>query len=116
MGTIEWNKNNIDKLRKYRRDWYAKNKEHARSKIKDRRKYIRQWFKEIKSELKCKKCGEDDPCCIELHHRDPSEKDITLNEAVNKGWGKDRILRELAKCDPLCANCHRKLHFSKFFN
>ena len=28
-------------------------------------------------------------------------------------WSLDRIKSEAAKCDILCANCHRKLHYDE---
>jgi hypothetical protein len=69
------------------------------------------WIKEQKASLTCVECGEDHIACLDFHHRDPNEKDCTLAwAAIQKGWGKKRILEEMAKCDVLCSNCHRKLH------
>jgi hypothetical protein len=46
-----------------------------------------------------------------LGYADPSEKDVNIANAIGNGWSKKRILREIAKCLPLCSNCHRKLHY-----
>lgn len=45
---------------------------------------------------------------FDLHHRDPSEKDACWD--VVQKWSKDRILKEVAKCDLMCCRCHRELH------
>jgi hypothetical protein len=45
-----------------------------------------------------------------FHHRDPSEKEITIADAMRLGYGRKRILAELAKCEVVCANCHAKHH------
>jgi hypothetical protein len=59
----------------------------------------------------CVECGEDDPRCLDLHHRDPSEKHPRLKGVARirmNGLGYEELLAELSKCDVLCANCHRK--------
>lgn len=114
MATKEWIAQNQDKLREYRRGWYSRNKESSIAKSMSRRKELQAWLKSLKSALCCVKCGENHPGCIDLHHRDPGEKDVEVARVVMvKGWSKDRVLREIAKCDPLCANCHRKLHWDE---
>lgn len=112
MPTQKWREENLENMRQYRRDWYSKNQEHAKEKVIERKNAINKWFKEIKRQLRCKKCGEDHPACLEFHHLNPSEKKINLSEAVAiKGWSKNKILDEIAKCVALCYNCHRKLHW-----
>lgn len=56
----------------------------------------------------CIVCGEKDPACLDFHHRDPSQKEGHIGEF--RRFGKQRLLDEIAKCDVLCANCHRKHH------
>jgi hypothetical protein len=116
VSTEAWPKRNIGKIRKYRRDWYAKNSDHAKAKVTDRRQELKQWFKELKSDMKCNRCPENNPACLDFHHTGKDRKDINIYNAVNRGWSKQRILKEIAKCEILCANCHRKEHHSKFFN
>jgi len=58
---------------------------------------------------KCIKCGYN-KCinALEFHHRDPFTKD--KNWSRMRGWKWDRLVKELDKCDLLCANCHREIH------
>jgi hypothetical protein len=58
------------------------------------------------------RCGESHPATLDFHHRDPNEKDFLLSSAARNGWGKERILREIEKCDVICSNCHRKEHWN----
>ena len=56
----------------------------------------------------CVKCGETDYRCLEFHHLE--DKTIKAMADIYRFplW---RIQLELDKCEILCANCHRKLHF-----
>ena len=71
----------------------------------------RKWFDEYKSQLRCERCLETHPACLEFHHREPKKKEIVVSKALDWGWSIERILTEIAKCDVVCANCHRKLHW-----
>lgn len=63
---------------------------------------------------KCNKCGYDRcVAALDLHHRDPNKKNFTFSHIKMTSFekNKDIICNELDKCDLLCANCHREIHF-----
>ena len=49
---------------------------------------------------------------LDFHHRNTKEKDIDVSTLIRKG-NKNKILKEVEKCDVLCSNCHRDLHFKQ---
>jgi L-lactate utilization protein LutB len=100
--------------RKYDREWHQKHKATQNARKKQRRKEIQLWFRELKSTLKCVKCGENHPGCLEFHH--VGEKDDNVSLMVARSLGRDRILAEIAKCEVLCANCHGKHHWEERLN
>jgi hypothetical protein len=104
----------IEKQRKYWRDYYHRSPEAQRIRRKLKRKQAREKFEELKAQYSCLKCGENAPACLDFHHRAGSEKDTNISDAVLREWSESRFLSELAKCVPLCANCHRKLHAGRF--
>lgn len=93
--------------------YYKNNKEQQVKVRKEYRRNIRAWLDEYKSTLKCEKCNENHPACLDFHHREPNEKETALGDAIRLGWGKKRILKEIEKCNILCSNCHRKLHYEE---
>lgn len=100
--------------RQYMRAWYKNNSRAQVERNLKRRKTLQAWFAELKATLKCARCGEDHPACLEFHHDDPSAKETTINTALwRQHWGKERLLAEAAKCTVLCANCHRKHHWGE---
>ncbi len=101
---------NIIKGVEYRR-WKCKNC--YRDAKKARLHKIRDWWNDLKKSWKCKECGENRYYMLDLHHRDPNEKDINLGDAVGHGWSRKRILEEASKCDIYCANHHRELHYKE---
>jgi hypothetical protein len=111
MPTELWRKNNQEKVRKHRRDWYHRNQKVSIAKSMKRKRALKEWIKNYKSGLICKLCPESAPECIEFHHKDPTKKDAEISTIVFiKGWGIERILAEIDKCIPVCSNCHRKIH------
>lgn len=57
----------------------------------------------------CIKCGEKHPACLDFHHRN-GKTDKLGHIGVYRRYGTDRLLAEIAKCDVMCANCHRIHH------
>ena len=93
------------------RQYYKEHKNEKRQRDRRTRKERAQWFRDILSKESCIKCGESDIACLDYHHRNPSEKEGGVGSMVNSFRPKKKILEEIAKCDVLCANCHRKHHW-----
>jgi len=102
-----------ENLRRYRREWYARNREHAKSKVVARRSALKRWYAELKSQLICSRCPETHPATLEFHHEDRTKKELSVSAAVHSGWSVAKIKAEMEKCSILCSNCHRKLHFDE---
>lgn len=97
--------------REYMRKWYQENKAKHISYVRNRDKKVKNWLKEYKATLKCEKCEENHPACLEFHHINPQEKKFSIGRMDCLSW---RLLRaEIAKCHVLCANCHRKEHYKQ---
>ena len=96
----------------YRKIHYEKNKQKYIDKAKVFTQSMVEWFIEYKKTLKCVECGEDRYWVLDFHHRDPKEKDIEVSTLIRRG-SKSKILNEIEKCDVLCSNCHRDLHFKQ---
>jgi hypothetical protein len=72
----------------------------------------RKWFYDIKSKLKCERCGFSHPAALDFHHKDPTQKSFGIS--ANKHIGEEKILKEIEKCEVLCANCHRIEHATQY--
>ena len=61
----------------------------------------------IAKDRPCLDCGvKYEPCQMDFDHRDPSTKIDSVASLTGDG-GMTKILLEIAKCDLVCANCHR---------
>ena len=58
----------------------------------------------------CSRCGFPDWRAIDAHHINASEKDSNIAPLIRSGMRR-KLERELAKCVPLCRNCHAIQHF-----
>lgn len=98
--------------KEYRKLHYEQNKTKYKKKSSDYKKEFMQWFFELKSKLACKVCGEDRYWVLDFHHRDPNFKDTEVSVLL-RSCSKGKVLEEIEKCDVLCANCHRDLHYKR---
>jgi hypothetical protein len=92
--------------KEYHRQHYLANKETYIKKARDYRDALRE---DIKKDLRCAICKEDEPCCLEFHHNDPTKKEIAVARLFLSG-NRAKILVEIEKCTVLCSNCHKKFH------
>lgn len=116
MSTEQWKADNREKMQKYRRDWYQRNKQRGMIAVAKRKDEMRTWLRDYKRSCSCVVCGETHPACLTFHHRNPSEKLIEVSITIQYGFAKERVLAEIEKCDVMCANCHAKLHWAKLYD
>ena len=63
----------------------------------------------------CNRCGYSK--CIrslQFHHTDPALKQFELNSRTMLSHSWDSIVKELDKCELLCANCHSEHHYNEY--
>jgi len=89
-----------------KRDGYCKACRAVRDKKRAQATYERFSF----AEIPCTYCGLIHCDVIELHHDDPTTKETTVARAKSSRWSDKRIQKEIDKCTPLCANCHKMIH------
>lgn len=83
---------------------------------KERRRRWKIVGDELRKLSPCVECGNDDYRVIDFHHRNPEEKDFSISWISRFGFSDKnliKMLNEVDKCDTLCANCHRILHWTK---
>ena len=72
---------------------------------------MRKIYLVLQSGGACQKCGYvENLAALVFHHLEPSKKkfELDLRNLSNRNWKS--ILKEYAKCDLLCANCHSAEH------
>ncbi len=62
-----------------------------------------------KKTLFCTRCGTKDYRVLEFHHL--KDKSHSIATMVSKSFPWKEIEKEISKCIPLCANCHRLEHY-----
>jgi hypothetical protein len=117
----QWHKDNHEHCLEVRRAYRKKNR--AKLKHENREYYLKRrakWleFFEQHCDMSCSKCGySKSKVALDFHHRDPSKKKFGITEkamvSIVSEEMKALVLTEIKKCDVLCANCHRILHFEE---
>ena len=96
-----------------RKKSYDDNKKTTLVRNRRNRKKSRDWYDEYKSNLKCSRCPENHPACLEFHHEDSNEKEFNVSELIGTTYSIEKIKKEIEKCVVFCSNCHRKYHYDK---
>lgn len=100
----------INRAKKSGRDWYCRDCRKGWRGVVDLARVAGQRvITSYKATMGCMSCTEKDPVALELHHRDPKNKIAKVGTFVTDLTFVS-LHTELAKCNVLCANCHRKAH------
>jgi hypothetical protein len=63
---------------------------------------------DMKVKMGCADCGYNaHPQALEFDHLPDFEKTESISEMIRRGRSMALILAEIAKCEVVCANCHR---------
>ena len=88
--------------------WRKKNPNYQKERYRKGREFVHNY----KKNHPCVECGESDYRCLDFHHEG--------KKGVGNGgmcrlyiFSSVKIQAEIDECIILCANCHRKHHFSK---
>ena len=96
-----------ERAKEARRKHYYNNKEQYFKRNADKKTEMKEYLKKIK-DVPCMDCGVKYPSYVmDLDHRNPIEKIANINQIISSlSWSK--FFEEIAKCDVVCANCHRQ--------
>lgn len=101
------------KQREYSRNWYARNKkQHQAGVAKNKREGRERWI-DFKASISCTRCGAQHPAIIDFHHVIRDKDKQSVHKLAAAGSYKKAKKEAEKKCIPLCANCHRILHFEE---
>ena len=60
---------------------------------------------------KCRRCGyKKCVAALDFHHKDPKTKRLLISQSLTMSI--EVLIEEADKCELLCANCHRELHYN----
>ena len=90
----------------YDKEYFRENKQRLLILALKRRAGVAKKLEEYKKTLTCTDCPETDFRVIEFDHLG-EDKTGNIADLVGSGWSWKSILKEIGKCDPVCANCHR---------
>ena len=90
---------------------YNNNKDYYKNKAKNRVLPSKKWLAEYKAKQVCFLCGFDHQAAIVFHHIDGNKKEAEIYKLASAGRDIEYIKKEIAKCIPLCSNCHLLLHW-----
>jgi len=93
----------------FKEQWYPKHKKKYQEYSKKRKALLYKLVVDIKVKSGCIDCGfknEKYPTIFEFDHIGNKKYD-NIATMISRGCGKDNILKEIGKCEVVCANCHR---------
>ncbi|HYK97286.1 MAG TPA: hypothetical protein VEU77_02725 [Candidatus Acidoferrales bacterium] len=95
--------------RPYNVAYYASHREQEIERVTRRQQAALDWLRELRR-VPCMDCGgRFAPWVMDFDHRDPTDKLFDLGAGKSSVMLKNRAVleAEVAKCDIVCANCHR---------
>ena len=92
--------------KEYQDEWYLTHKKEQYDRANDNKNKVRKYVKHVKDTTPCADCGNPYPYYVmDFDHREGNKK-FNLGDAMQYGFNK--VVKEIKKCDVVCANCHRE--------
>lgn len=102
---------NKEKQLAARRAWYSRNKEKEKDRVvaatRLRRQAARDYINALKESLPCYDCNEFFPYYVTEWDHTGTDKEFNVSVMVHNTCSIEKIMREIAKCELVCANCHK---------
>jgi len=97
----------------YKARWYQKNKELTKAQSRENKRKQKNEWDAYKSAMSCSHCGASHPsgAILDFHHVDRTNKQNVSSLIKDSRFAA--AMEEVKKCIPLCANCHRILHWKE---
>lgn len=96
----------------YKKRHYENNKASHLERSKRNKAKRKKTWDAYKASQKCSHCGIQHPALIDFHHVIRDKDKRSVNKLVADGRFT-AAMEEVKKCIPLCANCHRLLHWEE---
>lgn len=97
-----------------RKEHYEKNKKRIFSQVNLQKKKYYEWFASLKDKP-CVDCGNKFPHYV-MDFDHIKNKEFTLSNARQGRYSKEKILKEIDKCELVCSNCHRIRTHNRYSN
>jgi hypothetical protein len=98
-----WCKDCRREYMRQRGDLHRSQSREARDK---RRALARAYLTKVLKAGACTDCGVTDPAVLEFDHVGP--KTLEVGKLVREAYRLERVIAEIANCELVCANCHRR--------
>jgi hypothetical protein len=110
----EWKARNPEKVKQRIREWRADPANRQKTRDKAMRRYYRlvNWL-DIQKSAPCMDCGVSYPPYVMDFDHVRGTKTASVSELLSRDATKRRALAEIAKCELVCSNCHRKRTFNR---
>ncbi len=93
--------------------YFQENKGRIRKSQNLKRNLLRRRIQEVKEQTPCKDCGETFPHYVmDFDHLPGTEKLFNITK-VSACPSMEALEKEIAKCEVVCANCHRHRTFMR---
>jgi hypothetical protein len=103
--------------KQYKKEWRKRNKDKLYIKKVERGHILKRKIINLMNN-KCSNCNllynNKNGAVFQLHHIEPTKKEITINIRTLLNYSWKTIMKELKKCKLLCANCHFLEHNSQY--
>lgn len=90
----------------YMKTWRAKNRSKHKQYLKNYKRKQKKWLNSLKNKP-CTDCGQSYPHYVMDWDHISGEKKFCISQRYISYKSRQAILDEIAKCELVCANCHR---------